>query len=286
MLGADGMLGHELVRQLHATHEVHASVRRTPDERGQRALKGASMLLGFDARQPDQLPDLLSRLRPDVILNCVGIVKQRHEAKEAIDSITVNALFPHQLLAAARVSDTRVIHLSTDCVFSGRTGGYSEDDIPDPVDLYGRTKLLGELAEAPGLTLRTSIIGLELGRQTSLVEWFLAQRGEVRGFTEAIYSGLTTMEMARCIAHLMEQHPRLTGVWHVSAEPIDKFTLLQRLVELLGRTDIVVHPDTDFTCDRSLRSERFTDATGYQAPKWESMLSELAERIAKREART
>jgi dTDP-4-dehydrorhamnose reductase len=279
ILGADGMLGHELVRNLRDGHEVDASVRRRPDGLVAPALDGSRVHVGFDARLPFGLLRLLEESQAEVVVNCVGLVKQRDEAKEALQSVAVNAMFPHQLLEAARLGHVRVIHLSTDCVFSGRLGGYREEDVPDPVDLYGRTKLLGELTSPPGLTLRTSIIGLELGRQTSLIEWFLLQRGVVNGFRKAIYSGLTTMEMARCIRLLIEDHPLLTGLWHLAAEPIDKFTLLHRLSRLLGRSDVDVRPDSSLVCDRSLRSERFTARTGYRPPDWDTMLLELSTRI-------
>ncbi len=284
VLGAAGMLGHELVRELSRRHDVTASVRCPPSGPTAEALNGSRVHVGFDARQPHSLAPLLTRERPDVIVNCVGIVKQRVEALNVVESIAVNSLFPHWLGELAALAGARVVHLSTDCVFSGKVGGYTEESAPDPVDLYGRSKLLGELTEAPGLTLRTSIIGLEIGRNTSLVEWFLSQQQPVSGFTRAIYSGLTTMEMARCIAGVVEDHPDLAGVWHVASDPIDKFTLLRKLAAALGRAHDFVQPDDNLACDRSLAGGLFTTTTGYLPPSWDRMLAELASRIKAREA--
>lgn len=283
VLGADGMLGHELVAQLKDDHEVHASVRRAPTPAVTLSLQGASVHLGFDARVPGAPLPLLSAVRPDAVLNCIGIVKQRDEAKQAVESIRINALFPHELAEACRLAGSRLIHLSTDCVFSGASGPYTEDDVPDPVDLYGRSKLLGEVSAPPAVTLRTSIIGLEFGRHASLVEWFLRQQGRVGGYTNAIYTGVTTMEMARCIRMLLEGHPELSGVWQVAAEAIDKHSLLVKLAEALHRSDIEIVPEAEFRCDRSLSGARFRAATGYVAPSWDDMLGELAARIHERD---
>ena len=229
-----------------------------------------------------RLAALLREQRPEAVVNCIGIVKQRSEAKAAIPSIEVNSLLPHRLLELCAELDARLVHLSTDCVFSGRKGSYRESDVPDPVDLYGRSKLLGEISDPPGITLRTSIVGLELRRKTGLVEWFLAQRGRVRGFRRAIYTGFTTLEMARIVEAMVVEHRALTGVFHVASDAIDKYSLLTALSARLGRTDVEIVPDDDFVCDRSLDGGIFAAATGYAAPSWDAMLDELAAEIVRR----
>ncbi len=183
-------------------------------------------------------------------------------------------------LFTERDAVTRIV--STDCVFSGKKGNYTEQDIPDPVDLYGQSKLLGELREPPALTLRTSIIGLELRRKTGLVEWYLAQKGAIPGFRRAIYSGFTTIEMARVIERILLSFPGLHGVWHVASAAISKYDLLRSLTEKLGRTDILIEADDQFVCDRSLCSSAFFKMTGYQAPSWDVVLDELANQIRQR----
>lgn len=281
--GGDGMLGHELLSCLAPAHDVGVTLRRPLGHySGLGLVDSCHSYAGVDVRDSDLVATVVEDFQPDVILNAVGIVKQRSEGKQYIPSIEVNALFPHRLAVMARESDARLVHFSTDCVFSGRGGGYEESALPDPVDLYGRSKLLGELDYDRCLTLRTSIIGLELSRRQGLVEWALAQTGEIPGYRRAIYSGLTTIELARLAQTLICEFPQLNGVWHVAAEPISKYELLVRLFSALGRSDVTVLPDDSVVCDRSLRSDRFSLATGYRVPGWESMLGDLAKRVFER----
>jgi dTDP-4-dehydrorhamnose reductase len=273
IFGGDGMLGHRLRRMLAPRHDVRVTLRSAPAGGAENAS------VGIDARNIDAVTQVLNTWRPEAVVNCIGVVKQRSEANDAIVSIEINALWPHRLAAACRIIGARMVHLSTDCVFSGEKGRYTEEDVPDPHDLYGRTKLLGEVAGEGCVTLRTSIIGTELGRRGSLIEWYLAQRGQIRGFTRAIYTGFTTQEMSRIIERVLLQHPELSGLWHVASEPIDKCDLLMRLTRLLGRRDVTVVPDSSFVCDRSLIGTRFEKATGYHAPGWDAMLQELATAI-------
>jgi dTDP-4-dehydrorhamnose reductase len=284
ILGGDGMLGHELAGRLTATHDVHTTLRQPLA--AYRHLTDASRrhaVGGVDAGDWSHLAEVIERSAPEAVINCIGIVKQRKDAKSPIPSLEINALLPHRLNELCGRLGARFLHFSTDCVFSGRRGAYTEADEPDPVDLYGRTKLLGEVGEPPGLTLRTSIIGLEeRAHTTGLIEWFLAQRGTIRGFRRAIYTGLTTAAMARLVARLLEQHAGLHGLWHVASAPITKYDLLVDLAKALGRTDVEIAPDDDFVCDRSLQADAFFRATGYRAPSWDDMLAELAGQIRER----
>lgn len=283
VFGGDGMLGHALLRAWGERHQLFATYRA--DEaayRGNPATPGVTSLHGVDVRNLQDVVSAVATARPDAVVNAVGIVKQRPTAKESIPSLEVNALFPHRLSEVCKAAGARLVHLSTDCVFSGRKGGYKEGDEADAQDLYGRSKLLGELHEPHCLTLRTSIIGLELSRKKSLIEWFLAQRGPIKGFRKAIYSGLTTAEMARAIEHLLLREPSIGGLWHLSSAPIDKFDLLTRLQARLKRTDVEIRPDDEFTCDRSLDSSALMNRIGYRVPTWDSMLDELAREIQAR----
>lgn len=282
VLGADGMLGHQVVRSLVAAgHSPVATTRRRPDGSVADALAGVRVIAGVDVIHRDRVISILRDAAAAAVVNCAGIVKQREESRDPVESIRVNSLFPHELAALCRVAGARLIHISTDCVFSGARGSYTEDDTPDPLDLYGRTKLLGEVNAAGAITLRTSILGLELRRKESLVEWFLAQRNAVSGWRKAVYSGVTTFELARVVISLLEDLPDLYGVWHVSAGRIDKYDLLCRLRDAL-RADIDVEPDDRVAIDRSLDSTRFRMATGWTPPDWNTMLAELAEAASKR----
>jgi dTDP-4-dehydrorhamnose reductase len=242
----------------------------------------ANAAYDFDVRDVERLRAMLSETRPDAVINAIGIVKQRMDAENAVQSIEINALLPHRLAELCQTIDARLIHISTDCVFSGKRGHYREDDLPDAIDLYGRTKLLGEVTGPGCLTLRTSIVGLELKRRKSLVEWFLSEKGTIRGFRRAIYSGLTTPELGRVIRRLLENFPQLNGLFHVVSKPISKYDMLRQLSDLLDRRDITIEPDDSYVCDRSMNGERFKAATGYVAPPWSALLQELAHKIKER----
>jgi dTDP-4-dehydrorhamnose reductase len=284
ILGGDGMLGHRLLKHLQRNHETRVTLRREFSAYERYGLfTPENSYSGVEARDTDRLIGVLADFRPEAVVNGVGIIKQRGAAKEAIPSLEVNSLFPHRLALLCKAAGARLVHMSTDCVFSGRRGNYTEGDVPDAEDLYGRTKFLGEVSEPGCVTLRTSIIGLELSHKRSLIEWFLAQKGEIQGFTRAIYTGLTTAEMSRVIEWVLVQHPDLSEVWQVASEPINKYDLLTRFSRVLGRDDVSVVPDDSVRIDRSLSAVAFEKATGYHARGWNEMLEELAAEVCQRE---
>lgn len=285
LIGGDGMLGHELLAGLSRSHDVAVTLRRDlPAYVDHGLFTPANAFAGVDVRDAGRVLEVVAEYRPQVIVNAAGIVKQRADAGRSIPSIEVNSLFPHRLAVIARAADARLIHISTDCVFSGDRGGYRETDVPDPVDLYGRSKLLGEVNERASITLRTSMIGLELANRLSLVEWALAEPGAISGYRNVLYSGLTTMELTRVIDALIEHHPDLHGIWHVASEPISKYDLLDGLFRRIGR-DGRVRPEDGLVSDRTMSGEAFEKATGYQVMSWDDMLDELATRIRDRETR-
>jgi dTDP-4-dehydrorhamnose reductase len=284
ILGGDGMLGHELFGELRGRHETRVTLRRPLAAYSAKALFDAGNAFGgVDVRAAGSLEAVLAEFRPDAVVNAVGIVKQRPESEDAIVSIEVNALMPHRLALACRAAGARLVHLSTDCVFSGEKGGYREEDRPDPLDLYGRSKLLGEVSGEGALTLRTSMVGLGLYRKTSLVDWFLAQSGRVQGYRNAVFSGLTTRELARVIGGVLERHAQASGLYHVAAAPISKLELLLKLRTRLALEVEVVPADAP-RIDRSLDATRFRRVFGYAAPSWDEMLDELALQIRRKAA--
>jgi dTDP-4-dehydrorhamnose reductase len=278
VLGSVGMLGHKVCDAIGDRFEVWGTLRENSAEPFCRdLLKEDCIIAGVDVSNFSSVRNALERSRPDAVVNCIGIVKQRDEAKQAIPSIQVNALFPHQLAELCGDLGVRVVQISTDCVFSGSRGNYSEIDVPDPVDLYGRTKLLGELSHSHCLTLRTSIIGWQLNNHSGLLSWFALQRGKrIKGYKHAIYSGFSTAVLAQLIGDLIETRPDLHGLYQVASEPISKYDLLTRLRDALGWKDIIIESDDQFFCDRSLVVTRFTSATGWRSPSWDSMLEGLA----------
>ncbi len=275
VLGGDGMLGHQLLLSLGSRFDVKCTLRKTAAECSANPIFDPSRIyFSVDARSSGRVQEIFEDFRPEVVINCIGIVKQRHDAAESIPSLEINALLPHQLAVLCKTVNARLIHMSTDCVFSGSQGHYREDDFADARDLYGRTKYLGEVAYDRCLTLRTSIIGRELHNHQSLLDWFLAQTGTIRGFRKAIYSGFTTLEMSRIISMMIDRYPDASGLYHVSSEPIDKYSLLCLVRDKLGK-DIEIVPDDEFVCDRSLDSGRFRAAFAYEPPSWDAMVEEL-----------
>lgn len=263
------MLGHRLARSLGEPFEVWSTVRGEGDE--SRRVFG-----GVIASDLDSIDRALNRVEPEAVVNCIGIVKQRPEGKDPDACTEVNALLPHRLAAITKRAGARLVHISTDCVFSGKKGGYTEYDPCDAEDVYGRTKALGEVDYPHAVTLRTSIIGRELSGGLGLVEWFLRQDQPVRGYTEAWFSGLTTHELTRVIARVLLDHPGMRGVWQVSSEPIDKCSLLLLLREAFGLSTPIM-PCPEPAIDRTLDSTRFRRATGYRPPTWPEMVREMAE---------
>jgi dTDP-4-dehydrorhamnose reductase len=273
VLGAAGMLGHKLLQRLRTDHEIAGTIRETaPDAGLRRALSGMKLYPGVQANDLSAFERAIDDWGAQVVLNCIGIIKQTKAASDPLMSIAINSLLPHQLAQITGARGARLIHFSTDCVFSGQRGNYVEDDVPDPVDLYGRSKLLGEVVAPNALTLRTSIVGRELRGHLGLIDWFLSQRGRrINGYVRALYSGLTTIATAELIARLIRDHPELQGLWQVSADPISKFDLLQIVKRVYG-LDIDIAPDESFACDRRLDSTRFRKYTGWSPPSWEDMI--------------
>ena len=279
ILGGNGMLGHQLFKHLAEDHEVKVTLRQDLSVYEKFNLfHPDNSFNGINVRSADQLIEVLGEFQPQAIVNAVGIIKQRPSARESIPSLEINSLFPHRLAILCNNIGARMIHLSTDCVFSGKKGNYREDDPSDALDLYGKSKYLGEVNEQYCITLRTSVIGRELSRKKSLLEWFLAQKRSIKGFKKAIFSGFTTQELSRIIEMILTQHPYTSGIYHVSSDPISKFDLLSLIKEGLN-LPVEIIPDKSFVCDRSLDSSKFRQEFSYNPPTWEEMVSELCEDI-------
>lgn len=274
ILGGSGMLGHRLWVELSKVHQtwitVRASARSMPNLPG---VNRDHIRENVEATNFDEIIRALASIQPDVVINCIGLVKQLPLSNDPLTSLEINALLPHRISLISRASKIRMIHFSTDCVFSGKKGRpYSEDDQSDAEDLYGRSKFLGEVLYGPHtLTLRTSIIGRELQRGYGLVDWFLGQTGMVKGYQRAIFSGFTTGMIARILLECVLPNTKLAGVYHVSSEAISKYDLLCLLKEAYGKK-IDIQPDTEVISNRALDSSRFRLETGFRPPSWPDMI--------------
>lgn len=275
VLGASGMLGNAMLRVL--TEQVGWTIYgtlRSPNLALQALAPRAQLIHGIYADQPDSLVAAFTQSRPQVVINCVGLVKQLAGAEDPLEAIPINSLLPHRLAKLCELTQARLVHISTDCVFSGSQGNYRESDVPDAQDLYGRSKLIGEVSYRHAITLRTSIIGHELGRDHGLIGWFLSQQGRVKGYTEAIFSGLPTCEMARVVRDFVIPNKDIHGLYHVAAEPISKHDLLQIVNREYGKA-LQIEPDEQMRINRSLNASRFREATGYVAPAWPDLIAKM-----------
>lgn len=277
VVGGAGMLGHKLWQAGSRVMDTWATVRQvTPALAALGLGDPARTIAGVDVHRPETLDAALDRAQPDAVVNCVGVVKQLAAAKDPVESVAINSLYPHVLARACVARNIRLVHISTDCVFDGARGHYREDDAPNATDLYGRSKALGEVT-APGcLTVRTSIIGRELAGASGLVEWFLTRRAAAAdGYSRAIFSGFTTTALSAVLLRVLADHPGLQGLYHVSADPIDKHTLLHLLNRAYGAGVTITDRDQP-RIDRSLDSTRFRAATGLAPASWDEMMAGLA----------
>ncbi len=283
ILGATGMLGHMLWQHFSVRFpNTYATIRQSHTGCETTGLfKSDRVIESVEVSDFPALTGVMKCVRPDFILNCVGVTKRRKEADAAIQAITINALLPHRLVEWGRNNSAKVINFSTDCVFNGEAGNYTEKSPTNATDLYGRTKALGEIQGNNALTLRSSFIGTELGAGTELLEWFLSQTGSIQGFKNAIYSGLTTLELSRVIERILVRHPSASGLYNVSSEPISKFDLLTLIRDKL-QLNVDIIPDETFQCNRSLNSTKFRNEFNYAPPTWDSMIDELSKYISRK----
>ncbi|MBV1899524.1 MAG: SDR family oxidoreductase [Cycloclasticus sp.] len=277
VLGVTGMLGSAVFKQMFndSGYQVWGTLRSVSglkyfSERAQEYL-----LSNIDVLEQDSLVAVLCKVRPDVVINCVGLIKQLSDVDDPLFALPINTMLPHRLSKLCSLANARLIHISTDCVFNGRKGMYLEKDVSDAEDLYGKSKYIGELHDLPHtVTLRTSIIGHELNSNASLVNWFLTQTGSVKGYKRAIFSGLTTVELANVIKELVIPNKNLQGLYHVSVEPIDKYTLLNLIADVYGKK-IEIQADEQVQIDRSLDSSKFRRETGYKPPSWPQLIEKM-----------
>lgn len=276
IFGASGMLGNTLIRFFSNKFEfmVFGTIRLSKDKQLFPTEIRDNLIEGVDINNIEQLRSMFLEIKPDVVINCIGLIKQASDANDPLQAIFLNAYWPHILADFCRVINARLIQISTDCVFSGFKGNYVEGDFADADDLYGRTKFLGELNYPNTVTLRTSIIGHELSGQKSLVNWFLSQTGGVSGYRKAFFSGLPTVELATIIQDYVIPYPNISGLYHVSVEPISKFKLLQMIAHEY-RHDIEIKPEDSVEINRSLDSSKFRLATGYLPKSWTQLIAEM-----------
>ena len=282
ILGGEGMFGSGLVKNLSSSFELAYTVhlQKKTQNKLDSKIKRHENVNAFDMHS---MAKVFADFRPDIVINAIGIVKQKVTIDSEVETIELNALFPFKLQKLCELMSCKLILLSTDCVFKGDSGNYSEESFADANDLYGKTKILGEICDRRNvLTIRTSTIGLELASNKGLIEWFLSQTGTISGYTKAIYSGFVMSEFSKILSLILLNHTNLCGLYHISSNPISKYELLNTLKNKINKKDINVKIDDTFICDRSLDSSKFRSLTKYVPPSWDAMLDNLAEEILKR----
>jgi dTDP-4-dehydrorhamnose reductase len=276
ILGAGGMLGNTILRDFSdaGEFEVFATARKRMPLNSFPCNIEEKIIYGIDAGDLDALIGVFGSIRPDIVINCIGVVKQLEQSSDPIHTLPINSILPHRLARICQLNQSRLIQISTDCVFSGSRGMYTEESIADADDLYGRSKLIGEVYYPNSITIRTSIIGHEVSGNRSLINWFLSQNGPVNGYTQAIFSGLPTVVLARIIRNFVIPNRELTGLFHVSSDPISKYELL-RLVAKQYAKKIDIIPDDSLVIDRSLDSSKFRSATGFIPMSWPELIKDM-----------
>ena len=276
IIGATGMLGYSLFKNLSdaANLDVFGTVRNIKGKEQFFTDCEEKIFQGVDVCDLATLESVIKEVTPDVVINCIGLIKQHSISKQHVDAVAINSLLPHKLASLCDSQDCKLIHFSTDCIFDGKKGSYTEDDIPDALDLYGRSKCLGEVDYAPHLTIRTSIIGHELDSAVSLVDWFLSQEHTTKGFSKAIFSGLPTCVIARLLIEKILPVHELSGLYQLSVDPVDKFTLLNLIADVYNKK-IEILESTELKIDRSLNSERLRNVLSLEIPSWKTLISEM-----------
>ena len=281
VLGVNGLIGHTLYRKLKQEgYEVFGTMRRAKKEFMQYDFLQADTIIdGLDVHDISDVSEAILQVQPSVVINCIGITRRKDEISSSIQAIKINALLPHQMAKLCQDMSIRMIHLSTDCVFSGDSGLYSEDNIPDASDMYGRTKAMGEVLDNPNcLTLRSSFLGTEISDRTELLEWLLAQTGQtIKGYTRAIYSGVSTVYLSSVITDVLKYYPQLSGLYQIASEtPISKYDLLS-IAKKAFNIDVEIVEDDSYASDKSLSGTRLKKIMHYRVPSWSDMLQELAD---------
>jgi dTDP-4-dehydrorhamnose reductase len=278
VLGGSGLLGHKLVQVFKSRFEVSATFHGNFEKySGLDIFDGVKIIENFKAENIESKTKVIIDVEPDVIVNAIGITKHVPAGDDLIKTLSINSIFPHRLAKIATEINSRLICISTDCVFSGEKGNYVETDAADAMDLYGKSKSLGEVVEGNCLTIRTSIIGRELFTRNSLVEWFLSNRGgRVKGFTKAIFTGFPTIILAEIIADIIEKHSSLRGLYHVSSDKISKFDLLQLINDAMN-VGAEIEADNELAIDRSLDSTKFRNEAGFVPNNWPEMIKQMVD---------
>ena len=273
VFGASGMLGNAMVRILSEKEnfEVFGTIRSKKVKKLFNSKIAERLVCLGDVTKYNDLVDIFNKVQPDIVINCISLSRQLLIKSDPLLMIPIYALLPHQLAKLCGDNGARMIHISTDGVFSGSKSGYVESDPVDAKDVYGITKFMGEVQYPHSITIRTSIIGHELQDGDGLVSWFLSQKKSCECYSRAIFSGFPTVVLAQIISDIVIPRDDLNGVFHIASNPISKCDLLQLIAQVYG-LKIRLMTNNKVEIDRSLNAERFKAVTGYVPPDWPELI--------------
>ncbi len=281
ILGANGLIGYTLWKQFQEKYDTYAVTRLPKATLAEHTslFESDKVIDKIDISDFHHLTGIIRALRPECILNGTGVTKRRHEIHHIETALTINSLFPHKLAEWCLGQGIRLINFSTDCVFHGDSGDYNEESITTAIDNYGRTKAFGEVTDMMNcVTIRSSFIGREIMHKTELLEWFLAQDGKsIKGFTNALYSGVSTIQMSKVVSHILDNFPNLHGLYQLAPEkPISKYDLLCIAKKAFG-SSVQIVTDDSFISNKSLNGSKLKNEIGFEVPSWNTMMTELAQ---------
>lgn len=278
ILGGNGMIGHKIYQIISKNHQdTWVTLRNSLNSYSYSEIYNSTKVVdNIDLVNFKLLLNQLNLINPDVIINACGITIRRGIDALKSNSIILNSALPHFLNEWVVANNKRLIHFSTDCVFTGAKGDYLDNDNKDAYDLYGSTKSMGEVIDSKyAITLRGSMIGSELENKTELFEWFLKQKNKtIKGFNKVIYSGITTTKMAEIVIKLIDQHPNLSGIYNISSKPILKFDLLKLWNDFFD-INANIEIDNSYISNKNLISDNFYRKISVEQPNWVELSSQL-----------
>jgi dTDP-4-dehydrorhamnose reductase len=274
ILGVDGMIGHKIYQSLSTTESNLVLTSRKAKTNLPFDFDKA-ILLNLDIYK-DDLNIFLDNQMPTIIINCIGVTTRRLDKLGTNQVEYINSTFPKLLAEWTKKTNNKLIHFSTDCVFNGKKGYYSEDSLPDATDIYGSTKAAGEIKDQKNtLTIRTSMIGREIFNFTELLEWIFSNNLKaIKGYKNAIYSGVTTLWMGELIKKIIFDKINLSGIYNISSSSISKYDLITKIKSYFN-LNIEILENTEYNTNKTLNSEKFQSKTGIKTPSWDEMLSAL-----------
>ena len=276
VLGASGLIGSYMFRELSKTFETFGTIRKSKIKYKDIALfKSNKIIDNIDILNLDNLNKLLESLKPNIIVNCIGVTK-RKISDNLLDVIKINSIFPHELVKWGLINSARIIHFSTDCVFNGLTGNYNEKSNTNAFDIYGKTKALGEIQYDNCLTIRSSFIGRELFDKTELLEWVISNNGKkIKGFKKTMYSGVSALFLSKFIKNIINDHIKLNGLFQLSTDiPISKYDLICLIRDCFDLNIEIIPENNKYHCP-TLDNSKLKNKMNFEIPSWKEMLVEL-----------